>query len=349
MSASKPLGLPELYNRNNPRSTKPLIMRTRDSRQDNSTESYIHPIGVVIPTYNRVDTLFTCLEHLERQTWKDFEVIVIDDGSTDSTPLAMGEYQTRAPFPFRYLRQSNSGPARARNQAIQELNATICVLLGDDIFASPDLVRIHYEHHRSHSELDAVAVGLTRWSEKGQSVTPFMRWLDRDGAQFAYGDLLRGVSPTWKHFYTSNLSLKTDQLRRHPFDERFRKAALEDIELGYRLAVSHELTMSFLPDAVAEHLHPTSFRQACNRMVGLGASAHLLEKIWPEHRIKSVGPTKLKLRSMLHQSWMLARLTDAAALWTQIHVPNPLMEKVLSLYCTLGYQQAVKQDNLSSQ
>jgi hypothetical protein len=174
-----------------------------------------------------------------------------------------------------------------------------------------------------------------------------MRWLDRDGAQFAYGDLLRGVSPSWKHFYTSNLSLKTDQLRRHPFDERFRRAALEDIELGYRLAVKRELSMSFLPDAVAEHLHPTSFRQACRRMVGLGASAHLLGEIWPEHRIESAGPAKLKLRSILHQSWILARLTDAADLWTEVHVPNPLMEKVLSLYSTLGYQQAVERDKSS--
>jgi len=323
------------------------MMGTRDSRRDRYSETSIHPIGVVIPTYNRADTLLTCLEHLEKQTWKDFEVIVVDDGSTDSTPQTMDEYQARAPFSFRYLRQSNSGPARARNQAIRELNTTICVLLGDDIFASPDLLRIHCEHHRSHPSIDAVAVGLTRWSKKGQTVTPFMRWLDRDGAQFAYGDLLRGVSPSWKHFYTSNLSLKTDQLRRHPFDERFRRAALEDIELGYRLAVKRELSMSFLPEAVAEHLHPTSFRQACRRMVGLGASAHLLGEIWPEHRIESAGPAKLKLRSILHQSWILARLTDAADLWTEVHVPNPLMEKVLSLYSTLGYQQAVERDKSS--
>jgi GT2 family glycosyltransferase len=323
-------------------------LKTRGLRRDGFTETYVYPIGVVIPTYNRVDTLLTCLEHLEKQTWKDFEVVVVDDGSTDSTPQAMNEYQARAPFPFRYLRQSNSGPGRARNQAIRELNATACLLLGDDIFASPDLVRIHCEHHRSYPEIDAVVVGLTRWSEKGQTITPFMQWLDRDGAQFAYRDLLRGVSPSWKHFYTSNLSLKTNQLRQHPFDERFRKAAMEDIELGYRLAMEHALTMSFLPDAVAEHLHPTSFRQACRRMVGVGASVHLLGEIWPEHRLKSVGYAKLKLRSILQQPWILGRLTDVAALWTQIHVPNPLMKRVLSLHGTLGYKQAAERYNPSS-
>jgi hypothetical protein len=194
--------------------------------------------------------------------------------------------------------------------------------------------------------MEAVAVGLTRWSEHGQTITPFMRWLDRDGAQFAYGDLLGGLPPSWEHFYTSNLSLKTEQLRLHPFDERFRKAAMEDIELGYRLAMKDRLTMSFLPDAIAEHLHPTSFRQACRRMVGLGASAYLLGQIWPEHRIKTVSPSRLKLRSFLQQSWLLARLTDVADLWTQVRVPNPLMERVLSLHSTLGYREAARRDGL---
>jgi hypothetical protein len=173
-----------------------------------------------------------------------------------------------------------------------------------------------------------------------------MQWLDRDGAQFAYGDLLRGVVPSWKHFYTSNLSLKTDHLRRHPFDERFHKAAMEDIELGYRLAAEHQLTMSFLPLATAEHLHPTTFRQACRRMVVVGASAHLFGEIWPEHKMQPSAPLKRKLRSMLQQERILGRLTDAADLWTRHQVPNPLMERVLSLHSTLGYRLAAEGRNL---
>jgi glycosyltransferase involved in cell wall biosynthesis len=323
-------------------------MATRETPRENVTRIYTYPIGVVIPTYNRVDTLLTCLERLEAQTFKNFEVIVVDDGSTDSTPHAMNEYRTRAPFSFQYLRQPNSGPARARNQAIYNLDSTTCLLLGDDILATPNLVFQHYEHHRLHCEMEVVAVGLTRWSEQGQIVTPFMRWLDRDGAQFAYGDLLGGLPPSWEHFYTSNLSLKTDQLRLHPFDERFRKAAMEDIELGYRLSMNNRLKMSFLPDAVAEHLHPTTFRQACRRMVGLGASVYLLGKIWPEHRLKPrpISASRLRFRFFLHQSWLLARLTDVADLSTQIRVPNPLMERVLALHSTLGYHEAEQRDGL---
>lgn len=306
-------------------------------------ENLIRSIGVVIPTYNRVDTLLICLKHLEMQTWKDFEVVIVDDGSTDSTQREIERYQADAPFPLRYFRQPNSGPASARNRGVQALESTVCLFLGDDIFASADLLRIHWEHHRDLPNLDEAAVGFTRWSEEGQTVTRFMQWLDRDGAQFAYGDLLGGLAPSWKHFYTSNLSLKTEQLRRYPFDERFRKAAMEDIELGYRLATEQNLTMSFLPTALAQHFHPTTFRQACKRMISLGASAHLLGEIWPEFRMPSASRLKTKLRSTLQQDWILARLTDAADVWTEYQIPNPLMKSVLSLYSTLGYRRAAEQ------
>ena len=43
------------------------------------------PVGVVLPTYNRAPVLLRCLRYLERQSWMDFEVVVVDDGSTDDT------------------------------------------------------------------------------------------------------------------------------------------------------------------------------------------------------------------------------------------------------------------------
>jgi hypothetical protein len=80
-------------------------------------------------------------------------------------------------------------------------------------------------------------------------------------------------------------------------------------------------------------------------MLGLGSSAHLLGKIWPELRMASPSPLKLKLRAVLQHKWILARLTDAADLWTEHQVPNPLMEKVLSLHSTLGYRQAAERED----
>jgi glycosyltransferase involved in cell wall biosynthesis len=63
--------------------------------------------SVFIPTYNRAHTLGDALASVERQTFRDFEVVIVDDGSTDGTPLLVGEWQARAPFPIQSLQQPN--------------------------------------------------------------------------------------------------------------------------------------------------------------------------------------------------------------------------------------------------
>jgi glycosyltransferase involved in cell wall biosynthesis len=301
-----------------------------------------YPIGVVIPTYNRPEALLTCLQHLEKQTWRNFEVVVVNDGSTDRTPQFLEEYQLTTPLNFRYLNQKNSGPACARNRAICILQSEVCVLIGDDIFPSPDFVLKHFELHQQRPEINVAGLGLTRWSDSGQTVTPFMRWLEEDGVQFANNDLLSGIPPTWRHFYTSNLSVKTQLLRENPFNELFTRAAAEDMELGYRLEQFHSLQIAFIRDALAHHLHPTSFRQACKRNITVGSSFRLFHKLWPETAAEDL-PRSSSIKRMLRNGIskspiLLGALTMIAETLTAIRCPNPLMRNVLSCYFNLGYQ-----------
>lgn len=300
-------------------------------------------IGILIPTFNRVNELRETLAHLERQTWRDFEVVIVDDGSNDQTRQMVEAYQTDAPYPLLYLRQTNSGPATARNLGVLHMAAPVCLLIGDDIFASPELVEQHLQFHRDHPNIEAAAVGLTCWAEHGQIVTPFMRWLDRDGVQFAYGELLNGAIPGWKHFYTSNLSLKTAYLRQNPFDERFCKASMEDIELGYRLSREHGLQMHFLPDAIAEHLHPTTFERACQRSRNNGANAWIFENLWPE--IRRVQFPRNPLKRIARSALLEPKIVLPALEWLtnslhRVWCPNPLTGLVLVLYERLGYLEA---------
>ncbi len=295
-------------------------------------------IGVVIPTYNRADALIICLQHLERQTTDDFEVVVVDDGSIDSTPERIQEFQQQTSLRLRYVRQANAGPAQARNLAVSMLRAPICLMIGDDIFASPDFVATHLQLHRERPESRVAGLGMTRWSETGQAVTKFMRWLDTSGNQFAYRYLLNGTPPDWKHFYTSNLSVKTELLRRYPFDVTFPHAAMEDMELGYRIQVQHGLELVFIPTAVAHHLHPTDFRRSCRRMVTVGSSAHHMYELWPQAR--PVSPDKFKqsiLDMLLRNQWLLKPLVLFSDLLTRVWCPNPFMKTTLKVHYLIGY------------
>lgn len=313
-------------------------MSALPSLSDGVLKRFPYQIGVIIPTYNRSDVLLICLKHLEQQIMSDFEVIVVDDGSTDSTPQLLEEYQHRSSLHLRYIRQENSGPARARNVGIAALQAPICLMIGDDILASPVLISTHLQFHQQKPDTQAAALGLTRWSDSGQTVTKFMRWLDDSGMQFAYNDLLRGVHPDWKHFYTSNLSLKTRFLRENPFNELFTKAAMEDMELGYRLELQHGLDLTFIPEALAHHLHPTSFRQACKRMLHVGQAGQLFHDLWPSS-VPPPGKSSLRRRMRnftLRNQWILPPLTQLSALLTSIWCPNPLMQYVLMSYRAVG-------------
>jgi glycosyltransferase involved in cell wall biosynthesis len=107
-------------------------------------------VSVIIPTYNRKDLLRETLDSLAQQTFPEnnFEVIVVDDGSTDGTN---GAVAAGFPFPVRYFSQSNQGDASARNFGAQQSQAEFLVFLDDDILLEPDylscLLRAHETYH----------------------------------------------------------------------------------------------------------------------------------------------------------------------------------------------------------
>jgi len=90
--------------------------------------------SIVIPTYNRAKALERCLESLCEQTFKDFEVLVCDDGSKDATSEVIGKYAKR--LSLQHLYEDNwGGPARPRNRGIITAEAPwVCFLDSDDWF-----------------------------------------------------------------------------------------------------------------------------------------------------------------------------------------------------------------------
>ena len=303
-----------------------------------------HPLAVVVPTYNRCSALQQCMQHLERQTRKDFEVVIVDDGSTDATEAWVGDYLARTPLALRYFRQPNGGPARARNLAVSVIQAPITLLIGDDIFASPNFTATHVHLHDNRPQLAVAGVGLTLWAEEGQTVTPLMRWMDIDGMQFNYGELLAGRTPDWHHFYTSNLSVKTELLRRFPFDSSFPHAAMEDAEIGSRIEMEHGLEMVFLRDAVAFHLHPISFSQVCRRMKKVGESTAHFHELRPGLLPRNPNPLAVRLHHLLGRIPLaMPVLQYAADLSLKVACPNRLMRFVLAYHHDRGYDRYVLQ------
>lgn len=90
---------------------------------------------VCIPTYNRKEKLKLTLQSLENQSYKNFEVIVVDDGSIDNTRDFISEYLKNTLLNLRYIYKSNGGKHTALNKGIELANSKYFIILdSDDIF-----------------------------------------------------------------------------------------------------------------------------------------------------------------------------------------------------------------------
>ena len=107
-------------------------------------------LSVVIPSFNKAGVLAATLTALEAQTLPadQFEVIVMDDGSTDGTAEMLDSY--RPPYPFRWLSQANLGAAAARNAAAAAAAGHILLFLDADIVSAPGLAAAHVGFQETH-------------------------------------------------------------------------------------------------------------------------------------------------------------------------------------------------------
>jgi len=135
----------------------------------NFLEMKINPplISVIIPTYNRKNELRICLNSLCEQSFKNFEVIVSDDGSTDNTIEVINEFKEL--LDLKYIQDVNfGGPARPRNNGLKLANGEFIAFLdSDDWWYSDKLeVCLKYIH-----EYDLIYHDLDIYTKSGKSIS----------------------------------------------------------------------------------------------------------------------------------------------------------------------------------
>jgi len=89
-------------------------------------------VSIVIPTFNRVTLLPRTLESVRAQTFDDWEIVLIDDGSNDDTEALAHKYAARLGDRFHYIRQANAGSSAARNRGIDAARGRFVAFLDSD-------------------------------------------------------------------------------------------------------------------------------------------------------------------------------------------------------------------------
>jgi GT2 family glycosyltransferase len=238
--------------------------------------------SLVIPTYNRLQDLQRVLLAVRSQACPngtELETVVVDDGSSDGTWEWLGS-QTGPPG-LTVLRQANSGPARARNQGVEAASGDLVLFLGDDTEPQPGWLASHLEEHRLFGGTTLLAViGYTSFVNDRRS--PFLRFINEQGAQFGYQLIDDPRAVPFNFFYTSNVSVpRRVLLELGGFREDFPAAAWEDIEFSYR-AAANGLRLRYQPRARTLHRHCIRPRTFCSRQRTSGISAAIFAGIHPQ-------------------------------------------------------------------
>lgn len=96
-------------------------------------------VSVILPVYNTGKYLRQCLESIENQTLKNFEVFCVDDGSTDDSVEIISEY-VKKDSRFHLLEQKNAGGGAARNHGMEAAKGEYLAFLDSDDFFEPGLL-----------------------------------------------------------------------------------------------------------------------------------------------------------------------------------------------------------------
>lgn len=178
--------------------------------------------SVIIPAHNRGGPLRRAVESVLAQTFRDYELIVVDDGSTDDTPRIADEYGGRVI----YIRQENGGVSSARNAGLRSSGAPLVAFLDSDDAWLPGKLLAQRDFFQERPGISLVQTD-EQWIRSGRRVNPMRKHLKREGDIFADSLELCLVSP-------SAAAMKRDLFGRYGlFDEDL--PVCEDYDLWLRV------------------------------------------------------------------------------------------------------------------
>lgn len=269
-------------------------------------------ISIIIPTYNRQDNLARALRSVLAQTYKDFEVLVIDDGSTDQTENIVKDLAAKDNR-IKYCRIENSGgppdgeprpsggPAKPRNTGIEKARGEFIAFLDSDDEWLPEKLAVQI---RAFENTNNPRLGLT--------TSDFLNHNDETGAEIIYKIPRKEIE---KEIFKGsfNLQCSTVVVRREVFNaagtfDEYLKNTKEDWDMWIRIADQYRVAAVYEP-LVRRHLNPENISRIYTvskekRLEQLKKFEYLFEKnkniFWKRRRIYALVLKDLGLRYVKH-------------------------------------------------
>jgi glycosyltransferase involved in cell wall biosynthesis len=202
-------------------------------------------VSVVIPLYNARDVIAETIESVLAQTWTDYEIIVVDDGSQDGSGELVQAFGDRV----RYIWQENTGVAGARNRGIEESHGEYIALLDHDDLWDPTKLEKQVRMLEQNPEIGMVLTDVGHIDKYGNPMSLLSRGYNP--AETFARLFVQGYVPT----PSSMMIRRSVFLTVGGFDEAFHSAGLDDHELWPRIAAQYPLAN--LPEPLTYHRNDT--------------------------------------------------------------------------------------------
>jgi len=267
-------------------------------------------ISVVICSYNGARTIRDTFEALQRVTYPDFEVILVNDGSKDATPALGREFGARV------ISSENRGLSSARNTGYEAATGEIVAYIDDDAY--PDRHWLHYLAYRFRQG-DWAGVGGPNLAPSGDGMIAECVANSPGGPVHV---LLSDIEA--EHIPGCNMAFRKSALESiGGFDPQFRTAG-DDVDFCWRL-MEQGGRIGFHAGAMVWHHRRNSVRTYWKQQRGYGRAEALLERNWPE-KYNAAG--HLSWAGRLYGRGLTAALSRARGRIYQGHAGTALFQSV---------------------
>lgn len=205
-------------------------------------------VSVVIPAFNAEKYIKETIDSVLKQTCKDFEIIVVDDGSTDKTKKILEQYIDR----INYIFQENSGPSKARNTGIKIAKGEyIAFLDADDLWPKSKLA-LQVDFMELHPDIDMVFADMMTFNQDGVILKSYLKNIKRENF---YNILLQEQHELKDPFLmllranfipTGTVMVRRGMLEKYniKFDENI--SSVEDLDYWMRVSIFSKI--GFIPE-----------------------------------------------------------------------------------------------------
>lgn len=281
--------------------------------------------SIIVPVYNRPDEVDELLESLTHQVFRNFEVVIVEDGSEKKCDEVCNRYKDL--LPLRYYYKKNSGPGNSRNFGVDYANGDYVIILDSDVVVPPHyLSAIDEELNREQCDFFGGA------DAAHASFTPVQKAISYSMTSFFTTGGIRGGKKKLDKFYPRSYNMGVRRTAYQALGGFSRMRFGEDIDFSYRL-IENGYKSRLFPEAWVWHKRRTDLRKFFRQVYNSGIARINLEKrhpgtMKPVHLLPMLFTLGVLLLLLL-SPWCLWTLTPLLAYALIICIHSSVVNKSL--------------------